>query len=158
MSRAKAPSSSSATMAMEPSAIAAFLRSLAGRVEADPALAGQVAAALCESGLLPAGEAAPAPPSSAGDLNRHGSGVRTPKGNARGVLSDPFAILRTEGEDALRRALDELPLSELRHVVRAHRLDPARISARWASRERVVQLIVGQVRARLDHGKAFSHV
>lgn len=71
---------------------------------------------------------------------------------------DPFAVMRAQGENGLRAALDALDLGALRQIVRAHRLDPARISARWANRERVIALIVDQTRARLNHGRAFERV
>jgi hypothetical protein len=71
---------------------------------------------------------------------------------------DPFAVLRDEGENALRAHLEAFTTSDLQGIIRAHRLDPARISARWTNRARLVDLIVAQVRARADHGKAFSRV
>ncbi len=67
--------------------------------------------------------------------------------------------MEVAGEEvALRRALDGLELQELRAVVRAQRLDPARVSSRWTARERVIALIVDQVKARLHHGRAFERV
>lgn len=140
-------------------AVGAFLRALAARAEADVALAGQIAAALRESGLLPEGEAvsgSDTPPvklrgrkTVVGGMERTATAEEAP---------DPFVVLRERGEAGLRAALEALDLATLRQVVRAHRLDPARISARWTARERVVALIVDQVRARANHGKAFSRV
>jgi hypothetical protein len=71
---------------------------------------------------------------------------------------DPFVHLRTGGEPALRAALDGLDLAALRRVVRAFHLDPNRVSARWSARERVIDLIVEQVRARVNHGRSFERV
>jgi hypothetical protein len=71
---------------------------------------------------------------------------------------DPFAELRGHGEADLRAALAELDLAALRQIVRAFRLDPARVSARWTTPERVIELIVEQVRARAGLGRAFEHV
>ena len=71
---------------------------------------------------------------------------------------DPFAVMRAQGEAGLRATLDAHDLPTLRQIVRAHRLDPARISARWANRDRVITLIVEQTRARLNHGRAFERV
>ncbi len=73
-------------------------------------------------------------------------------------IPDPFVLLRERGEIGLRAALEELELATLRQLVRAHHLDPARISARWTARDRVVTLIVTQVQARANHGKAFARV
>jgi hypothetical protein len=67
-------------------------------------------------------------------------------------------VLRVSGEVGLRATLDALELVTLRQIVRAHRLDPARISARWTVRERVIALIVDQVKARANHGKAFARI
>lgn len=141
----------------ETRAVSAFLRALAARAEADPALAEQIAAALRESGLM------------AGDVtgNVHASLAAKPRGRKRsmgrapegaGEAPDPFVLLRERGEAGLRATLEGMELAVLRQIVRTHRLDPARISARWTARERVITLIVDQVRARANHGKAFSRV
>jgi len=79
-------------------------------------------------------------------------------GQASEPAPDPFAVMRAQGEMGLRATLDALDLPTLRQIVRAHRLDPARISARWANRDRVIALIVDQTRARLNHGRAFERV
>jgi hypothetical protein len=138
-------------------AVGAFLRSLAARAESDPALAAQIVASLRESGLLPDDEA----------VSRRAalavkSRSRKPGALAAGMAAtgspDPFVVLRERGEAGLRSALEAMDLATLRQIVRAHRLDPARISARWTARERVVALIVDQVRAQASHGKAFSRV
>ncbi|HYM26651.1 MAG TPA: hypothetical protein VET66_00750 [Steroidobacteraceae bacterium] len=73
-------------------------------------------------------------------------------------MLDPFALLRSGGEDGLRRALGVADVATLHRIVRTHRLDPARVSARWTARERLVELIVTQVRARASHGQAFARV
>ncbi|HEX9057661.1 MAG TPA: hypothetical protein VF818_09025, partial [Ktedonobacterales bacterium] len=74
------------------------------------------------------------------------------------VALDPFVLLREAGSDGARFRLAELDVAALRQIVRIHRLDPARISARWTNRERLIDLIVTQVRARADHGKSFAHI
>lgn len=127
-----------------------FLRGLADRVEHDPAFAGQIAAVLAEAGPEPGGTGeAPA---------KRAARARMADRATPPEPMDPFAVLRDQGEDALRARLESLATSDLQSVVRAHRLDPARISARWTNRPRLVDLIVAQVRARADHGKAFSRV
>lgn len=155
MSRAK-PTSPAPTVA-DPASVAAFLRDLAARVEADAAFGRQVAAALCESGLLAENAAEPSPQPGDG-RERRPTGAPSAAAGTTAALPDPFAMWRARGEDGLRGALNALSLADLRRIVRAHRLDPARISARWAVRERLVELVISQVRARMDHGKAFSRV
>jgi hypothetical protein len=165
MSRAKPPSANTNSDAVPQAALAAFLRNLAACAEADPDFAAQLDTALRESGLLErplAARAAPAAPASP-SRKRSGSHPRTVTRDAwqqfaGSELPDPFALLRDRGEAGLRASLDALDLPALRALVRLHRLDPARISARWTVRERVVALIVTQVRARADLGKAFSRV
>lgn len=71
---------------------------------------------------------------------------------------DPFAALREHGEAGLRTQLGALDLEGLRAIVRAHRLDPARLASRWVDRERLAALIVEQVRARAALGRAFERV
>ena len=145
--------------AEEMQAVAEFLRALASRAEGDPTLARQIAAALRESGLLPAGVATSVPEPSARQAGprSHTPGVSTSH-RAAGEAPDPFVLLRDRGQEGLRAALEAMDLALLRQIVRTHRLDPARISARWSARERVIALIVDQVWARANHGKAFSRV
>lgn len=138
-------------------AVARFLRELAERVEHDPAFGHQIATLLAEAGPLPSIPATAAParrPTRATAASRRAATGTEPATSSL----DPYALLREEGEDALRARLDTLTAPELHAVIRAHRLDPARISARWASQSRLRDLIVEQVRARADHGKAFSRV
>lgn len=143
-------------------AVAAFLRLLAKRVEGDPVFATHVATALRESGLLSAMPTPNLEAPSRASANRRAArsqgalhGAATPDGP---TLPDPFALLRTYGEASLRTALEALDLTSLRAIVRTHRLDPARISSRWTTRDRVIGLIITQVQARANLGKAFSRV
>jgi hypothetical protein len=136
-------------------AIGSFLRGLASRVESDAALALQIQSALEESGLLERRE------SSGGQ-----KGKRTRVKNlalpvaAAPVAAppDPFRVLREHGEKELRETLEKVDIDHLHAIVRTYRLDPARISARWTRRERVIELIVTQVLAQAAHGRAFSRV
>ena len=138
--------------AVTPAALAAFLRALADRAERDEVFARGIAAALAESGLLPPARA-PRPRATASraptSATRAGAGA---------AALDPFAALRAGGEEGLRAALGAVEVAELHRMVRTHRLDPARISVRWSSRERLIELIVTQARARASHGQAFSRV
>jgi hypothetical protein len=141
--------------------VSAWLRALAARAEADPSFATQMLAALRESGL--AGALTSETPAASAPRPR---GARTPRGAARPAaptseaqaLPDPFALYRSQGVGGLRAALDALDLASLRAIVRERRLDPARISARWTTRERVITLIEEQVKARANHGHAFERV
>lgn len=144
-------------------AVAAFLRLLAKRVAGDAVFAAHVAAALRESGLLRAMPdarlEAPSRASSGGRRTVKAEPGQHDASATDGVAApDPFALLRAHGEAGLRTALEALDLASLRAIVRTHRLDPARISARWTTRDRVIGLIVTQVQARANHGKAFSRV
>lgn len=136
--------------------VSAWLRALAARAETDPAFAAQLAAALAESGL----DARPTRATSRGKSSRAGKGHRAP---APATLEppappDPFSVYRAQAEAGLRATLEALDLVTLRAIVRTHRLDPARISARWTARDRVINLIVEQVRARANHGRAFERI
>ncbi len=139
--RTKAPTATAA-------AIAGFLCALAERAERDATFAQGLAQALAESGLLPS--ASRRPP------RRATKQVSEPDPLA--PVLDPFAALRTGGEEGLRAALAALEVATLHRIVRQYRLDPARISARWTTRERLIELIVAQARARASHGQAFARV
>ncbi len=139
--------------------IAAFFQSLSARAERDPQLAAILAACLEESGLIAVAAARNAEAERAATRQtRRRASARTNTNEARPETLDPFSVWRAQGEEALRRALEEMGLQELRIVVRAHRLDPARVSSRWTARDRVIALILEQVKARLNHGRAFERV
>ena len=160
MSRVSRPSQPQPeSPSLDAAAVSAFLRSLADRVQADPTFAAQVHAALCESGLLPTATADADTPVSVKPPRRSAHAGTAPATRPVATLAlDPFAVLRDRGEPGLQASLESLDLVSLRQLVRAHRLDPARISARWTARDRITALIVEQVRARANHGKAFSRV
>lgn len=149
--------------------VAAFLRELARRAEDDPAFAARLDDALRASGLLPAqAERSRVTKAIRGERGQsterapdQGRIRRTPARAASASAPpplDPYAALRVSGPDGLRAALQPLDLAALRAIVRSCRFDPARISARWTARERLVEFIVAQTQARADHGKAFSRV
>lgn len=144
--------------------VSAWLRALAEHAEADPAFAAQLLAAVRESGLAGASDAAassqqrtPAKPAKKAARPRGAARATTPS-DATQAPPDPFSVYRAQGEAGLRATLDGLDLATLRAIVRERRLDPARISARWTTRERVISLIVDQVKARANHGHAFERV
>lgn len=157
MSRASRPTAELGPHDAEARQLAAFLRALATRIERDPALAGAVKGALEESGLLATARQIETPAAS----GTKGATRRTaPAGVAPAELPaiDPFVVYRERGARALRETLGTLDVPALRALVRAHRLDPARISARWTSPDRLVALIVQQVQARANIGRAFAQV
>lgn len=135
--------------------VSAWLRALAKRAENDAAFAAQMLDAARESGLTAAlpPDAAPARDSRA---RRSASNPPAPASSMPAL--DPFAVYRAQGVEGLRAALGALDLPALRAIVRERRLDPARISARWTAHERVISLIVDQVKARANHGHAFDRV
>ncbi|HEY7974583.1 MAG TPA: hypothetical protein VID72_04520 [Ktedonobacterales bacterium] len=144
----------------EATTLSAWLRALAKRAESDAAFAAQMLDAARESGLSSALDSAAVqqpPQAAAHPSTRSRKAAPAPPAPA-GAAPDPFAVYRTQGVEGLRAALDALDLPTLRAIVRERRLDPARISARWTARERVISLIVDQVKARANHGQAFRRV
>ena len=152
--------------------IAAFLRALADCVEQDPAFGRALLAIYAQSCSTGPGADDVSAPRKA-RTRRAASrpqGTQVPSAaTAQSAATsapsptpdpptDPFALLRAHGEAALRARLGELEPASLRSMIRAYRLDPARISARWSARERLVDLIVEQVRARTSLGRAFERV
>jgi len=130
----------SAAPTAETRALIEALRAVAAQIDADPTLATRLMA---------------------GSATKVEHETPAPARPAREVVApplDPFAVLRQSGEQGLREAVVALDLASLKAIVRAYRLDPARISARWTASERVIELIVEQALARLNHGRAFERV
>jgi hypothetical protein len=156
------PGRSSTSESAEAHAVGTFLRNLADRAETNSDLAREIRTALAESGLLASSDQPRQEQAIKARHNKRDQAKEPGPPEGRDVTSpiplDPFRVLRDQGEKGLQDALEPLDLAELRALVRRHRLDPARISARWSQRERVIQLIVTQVRAYAGYGTAFSHV
>jgi hypothetical protein len=136
-------------------AAARLLRELADWAERDPAFGTQLAEAVRSSGLLDT--TSPQSSATASPRKKPANDAKRLAATAS-ILLDPFHVLRKDGEDGLRAQLAQLDIAALRQIVRAHRLDPARISARWTATDRVITLIVEQVRARANHGRAFERL
>lgn len=145
-------------------AVADLLRAVANSIERDPVLARSLLGDQTESG--PAITTASGTNASSDPVADKAERLSTTPGTKRPARSatasnpalDPFAVLRAHGESGLRTQLHTLDVEGLRTVVRAHRLDPARIASRWTDRERLVALIVEQVRARAGVGRAFERI
>ncbi len=83
------------------------------------------------------------------------------KGNRRraghrrtpGVI-DPF-LVRKEGEEALREALDRLTLDQLKDIVAEHGMDPGKLAMKWRTSGRLIDFIVETVELRRRKGSAF---
>jgi hypothetical protein len=87
------------------------------------------------------------------------SGIEPPKRTRRnrrapGVL-DPFELF-ARGEQPLRHALEGLNIDQLKDIVSEHAMDSSKLALKWRSPERLVNLIVSTVRARVEKGDAFK--
>jgi hypothetical protein len=146
MPRAKRLASGSESAALEPTAetraLVETLHAVASQIQADPTIATRLMAGAARQ-------------------TEHETPAQAAPRKAREIVApplDPFATLRQSSEQELQKALASLDLTSLKAIVRAYRLDPARISARWTAPERIAELIVEQVTARLNHGRAFERV
>ncbi len=152
MSRAKPAPDGLLPSSDDIEALGAFFASLAERVRADTTFAAAMLSVLRESGMI---EGARRPKATSPSRART---VAAQNGRSDSGALDPFALLRERGEAGLSEALSGQELAGLRHIIRTYHLDPARISARWTARERLQRLIVDQVRARVNHGRAFERI
>lgn len=83
------------------------------------------------------------------------TGEDTKRAPKKQAALDPFAVLEEHGVSGLRRQLDDMDLNNLRTIVRLHRLDPSRLSDKWKTRDRFIDLVVERVEARAKQGSAF---
>jgi hypothetical protein len=67
---------------------------------------------------------------------------------------DPYVLFQ-QGEPTLRDALAKLDIEQIKDVISAFALDSTRLALKWKDRERLVELVVGGVRTRLEKGDAF---
>lgn len=142
-------------------AVCMFLHLLASGAEADERLARLLAPLVEASGLSLAALASATTTKTTRATTQPGAATgraRLTSTRATPPAFDPYGILRETGEQGLRSSLAALDVQQLRVIVRAYRLDPARISARWAASERLFDLIVEQVRARSNLGRAFERI
>jgi hypothetical protein len=86
------------------------------------------------------------------------SAIPTTEAKRRNRRSDPAVdpyVLLQQGESSLRSALAQLDTEQLKDVISAFALDSSRLALKWKDRERLIELIVSGVRARLEKGDAF---
>lgn len=77
------------------------------------------------------------------------------KRSEKRTAPDPFEIFRTKGADKFRQWLNDLSVQDLRGIVRQHRFDPTRLSDKWKTKERFIQLICERVESRSKQGDVF---
>lgn len=82
-----------------------------------------------------------------------GSSTR-PRNRRAEPAVDPYETFR-DGELALRTALSALSPEQLKDVISAYSLDSSRLALKWKDRERLRDLIVTTVKARVEKGDAF---
>lgn len=82
--------------------------------------------------------------------------ARQPRGSRRRAPAaiDPFAIHRAD-PTALRPALDDLDIEQLKDVVAQYGMDARRLALKWKSRDRLIDLIEEVVDHRSRKGDAF---
>ncbi|HEX6819020.1 MAG TPA: hypothetical protein VF120_11650 [Ktedonobacterales bacterium] len=146
--------------------VADLLRAVATSIERNPRLASSLFSGEAKQSVpvieSSSGRAKNVPPdaNAAQDSTKSGTkrSRRISASQPANPVLDPFAVLREHGESDLHMRLTTLAVEELRSILRTHRLDPARIASRWSDRERLIALIVEQVRARAGLGRAFERV
>ena len=69
-------------------------------------------------------------------------------------MLDPLQLF-SDGEDRLREGLADLSSEQLKDIVAEHGMDARKLAMRWKSRDRLEELIVTTVQARLTKGSAF---
>jgi hypothetical protein len=89
------------------------------------------------------------------DILGPSSALGKPKRSAKSEAPDPFEAFQLKGPDEFRAWLNELSISELKAIVRKQRFDPSRLSDKWKTKERFVQLIIDRVDSRSKQGDAF---
>ncbi len=107
-----------------------FLRGLADELDRDPSLMDQ---------LIP---------------SRH-EGPRKVIGKKPSTDIDPFEVLRTGGEAALRGRLELLDVSSLKAIISRHGLDTTRLAQKWHDKQRLASFIVERITARAQKGQVF---
>jgi hypothetical protein len=71
---------------------------------------------------------------------------------------DPVQVIRDGGELALRQALKERSLDQLRDIVAEFGMDPGRVVMKWKASARVIERIVEMSIARAHKGDAFRRL
>ena len=71
------------------------------------------------------------------------------------AILDPVGVLAEQGEDALRQALQPLPLDQLLDIVAEFAMDPSKLVMKWKSPERVIEHILDGAKRRSVKGDAF---
>lgn len=92
------------------------------------------------SALLPGPDRPPAAPKKA---NRRKPGVL-----------DPLKVFRESPND-LKPRLEVLGLEELKDIVAEQGMDRSKLAMKWKTKDRLIELILAQVKSRVEKGDAF---
>jgi hypothetical protein len=109
----------------------ALFADLDTRMDTDPLLARRVVEALRKAGGLP-----------------RSSNRRAP------AILDPASLYRRD-PTALRPALQDLTLDQLKDIVSQYAMDPRRLALKWKTPDRLVDLIINVTEQRASKGNAF---
>ena len=71
----------------------------------------------------------------------------------KGVL-DPITVYE-QGEEVLRKQLEDLDIEQLKDIVAEHGMDTQKLAMKWKKIERLIDLIVSTTRSRIEKGSAF---
>lgn len=86
------------------------------------------------------------------------TGDRSSSGGSRKrrqpALIDPYQDF-SKGEEHLRKRLGALSVEQLKDVVSEYALDASRLALKWKSPVRLIELIVANVRNRMQKGDGF---
>ena len=67
---------------------------------------------------------------------------------------DPLAVFRESPND-LKPRLEALGVEELKDIIAEQGMDRSKLAMKWKTKERLVDLILSQVKARVEKGDAF---
>lgn len=74
---------------------------------------------------------------------------------SREDVPELFSVFAERGPQGLKSWLSSFSVEQLREIVRAHRFDPSRLSDKWKSPERFIDLILRRASARSRQGEVF---
>lgn len=75
--------------------------------------------------------------------------------NSNVVSIDIWATHSQDGNNELRRKLEELSVPQLIKIIQENALDPSKLSHKWKTKNKLLSLIMDRVMDRVNKGKIF---
>lgn len=83
--------------------------------------------------------------------------MKTKKIKQQQAELDIFEVYANDGKQKLREKLELLDMNTLKKIISLHSFDSSRLAEKWKNKDKLLDLIVKRVEARVQKGRVFKN-